>query len=95
MLRQFLISLVVGQRLSVVLSCVGFAFLHLQPSWSTSGPTTLEMAVFGSLVLLCCIEKLCSVMNLVAVERDWVDNLYPSIYGLVVLTAGLGGGDGR
>lgn len=38
--------------------------------WASSGslmPTTL-----GILIPLACVEKLCSIMNLVAIERDWV-----------------------
>ena len=59
---------IVGQRLAVVLSSLGF--------WALStgildfpGFETLLMAV---LVILACVEKLCSIMNTIAIERDWV-----------------------
>ena len=59
---------IVGQRLAVAISCAIFWILlvrkHLQPS--------AKSCLFGLAVILACIEKLCSVMNLVSVERDWV-----------------------
>jgi iron-regulated transporter 1 len=69
MIGRVLILVVVGQRLAVMVSCVGFGLLLLQPSWLSKG---LEVTIFVSLVFLCCMEKLYSIVNLVAVERDWV-----------------------
>ena len=59
---------VVVQRAAVIASCLGLWALATKPS-VTRG---LESMMLATLVLLACVEKLCSVMNLVAVERDWV-----------------------
>jgi hypothetical protein len=32
----------------------------------------VDQCLLATLALLACIEKLCSVMNLVSVEKDWV-----------------------
>ncbi|OLN89329.1 Solute carrier family 40 member 1 [Colletotrichum chlorophyti] len=62
---------IVGQRLAVAMSCGIFLTLeqirHLH--------TGLQNALFAVVVGLACVEKLCSVMNLVSVERDWVSEL--------------------
>lgn len=58
----------VGQRVAVLLSCACFAVLIVISS-------SLNWLRIFFLVLLCVIapvEKLCSVMNLIAVERDWI-----------------------
>jgi iron-regulated transporter 1 len=58
----------VGQRLAVALSCAGFWYL----ATGLSSMWWLQYGLFVLLSLLACMEKLCSIMNLVAVERDWV-----------------------
>ena len=59
---------IVGQRLAVGISCGIFWILYEQKGL---GPK-LRIGLFVVNILLACIEKLCSVMNLVSVERDWV-----------------------
>lgn len=59
---------IVGQRIAVAASC-GIFWIMLQRD-DMHG--RFKMALFGLTVILACIEKLCAVMNLVAVERDWV-----------------------
>ncbi|KAK5105181.1 hypothetical protein LTS08_001455 [Lithohypha guttulata] len=57
-----------GQRAAVVLSCCIFLILL------RSKDSLLEIehhALFAVLISLACIEKLCIVMNTIAVERDW------------------------
>ncbi|KAH6854770.1 Ferroporti-1 [Chaetomium sp. MPI-CAGE-AT-0009] len=59
---------IIFQRLAVAASCVIFYILVIGLPLGRGGRT-------GMLVLLsflACIEKLCSIMNLVSVERDWV-----------------------
>ncbi|KAK4139372.1 Ferroporti-1 [Dichotomopilus funicola] len=59
---------IVFQRLVVAISCVIFYILAL-------GLPLRRGTETGMLVLLsflACIEKLCSIMNLISVERDWV-----------------------
>lgn len=34
--------------------------------------STINDVLLAVLALLACVEKLCSIMNLVSVERDWV-----------------------
>jgi len=58
---------IVGQRVAVVVSCVILWILKMR-----STNTGMTWALFTALVLLACIEKLCSIMNLISVERDWV-----------------------
>lgn len=56
------------QRLAVAGSCVLFYVLAIglnMPRGSKEGLLAL-LAIFG------CVEKLCAIMNLVSVERDWV-----------------------
>ncbi|KYK58094.1 hypothetical protein DCS_05107 [Drechmeria coniospora] len=59
---------IVYQRLAVAVSCALFYLLSrgqpLRPGTRTG--------VLGLITALACVEKLCSVMNMVAVERDWV-----------------------
>ncbi|ETI22095.1 hypothetical protein G647_06166 [Cladophialophora carrionii CBS 160.54] len=59
---------IVAARIAVLLSCVGFWALSAYHTITVSA----KLAIFSVLVLLSCIEKPCSVLNLVAVERDWV-----------------------
>lgn len=60
--------MLVGQRAAVIASCIGFAYVLLQRPSSK----LILYAVTSILVLLGCVEKLCSIMNMVAIERDWV-----------------------
>ena len=59
---------IVGQRGAVILSCLGF--------WALSTNVLefpgLRPSLIAILALLACVEKLCSIMNLIAIERDWV-----------------------
>lgn len=59
---------IVGQRGAVVISCLGF--------WALSTDTLdfpgFRPLLIAILVLLACVEKLCSIMNFIAIERDWV-----------------------
>ena len=59
---------IVGQRGAVILSCLGFWALSTE-IWEIPGFKPLLMAM---LVLLACVEKLSSIMNLIAIERDWI-----------------------
>ena len=59
---------IIGQRGAVVLSCLCFWAL----STNAPGFLGLRPALLAILVLLACMEKLCSIMNLIAIERDWV-----------------------
>ena len=59
---------IVGQRLAVASSCGIFWFLLVRKEIGSG----LKSGLFTLTVALACIEKLCSVMNLVSVERDWV-----------------------
>ena len=75
---------IVGQRIAVILSCLGFWAL----STGIPGFPNLRPLLIALLAVLACVEKLCSIMNLIAIERDWVvvvaDN---SHYGLEVLNS--------
>ncbi|KAK1144122.1 hypothetical protein N8T08_005784 [Aspergillus melleus] len=59
---------IVLQRVVVAISCI--IFYLLATSMSLKGAT--EKGALAVLALLACAEKLCSIMNLVSVERDWV-----------------------
>ncbi|ELR05825.1 hypothetical protein VC83_04398 [Pseudogymnoascus destructans] len=59
---------IVGQRLAVGASCGIFWILYVRKELGTK----LRVGLFVVNILLSCIEKLCSVLNLVSVERDWV-----------------------
>jgi iron-regulated transporter 1 len=59
---------ILGQRLAVAASCGIFWAMHEKKDL---GPK-LKTALFAVAVVLSCVEKLCSIMNLVSVERDWV-----------------------
>ncbi|KAH0563397.1 hypothetical protein GP486_002031 [Trichoglossum hirsutum] len=59
---------IVSQRSATVASCLGFLALA-----NNIAVTTLwRYLILVALTLLACVEKLGAVMNLVAVERDWV-----------------------
>jgi hypothetical protein len=66
----------VMQRFAVAASCVGFGALLVDASMSLD----VRFAVLAVLATLACVEKLGSVMNLVAVERDWV--------GIIIISPG-------
>ncbi|KAJ6010190.1 iron-regulated transporter [Penicillium canescens] len=60
----------VGNRLQVVRVSIG-AFLPVL-MFSKRMSQVVNQCLLATLALLACIEKLCSVMNLVSVEKDWV-----------------------
>lgn len=59
---------IVGQRIAVVGSCAIFSVL-LETSVKDERAVN---GLFACTVVLACVEKLCAVMNLVSIERDWV-----------------------
>ncbi|RPA71539.1 hypothetical protein BJ508DRAFT_89814 [Ascobolus immersus RN42] len=61
---------IVWQRLAVAASCGIFWVLEWRVKSVRGGRGNDGM--FAALVLLACVEKMASVMNLVSVERDWV-----------------------
>ncbi|KAF8415642.1 Ferroporti-1 [Terfezia claveryi] len=67
-LRVLTVS-IVGQRVAVAASCMGFLALKLDFLKTFGGSRLLLLSV---LILLACAEKLCSIMNTVSMERDWV-----------------------
>lgn len=64
---------IIGQRLAVAASCAIFWVL-LQEHGKIKGEKAKD-GLFGIMVVLACVEKLCSVLNLVSIERDWVCDL--------------------
>ena len=56
------------QRVAVVASCVIFFLMALH---IITDAQSMKAGLAG-VALLACVEKLCSVMNLVSVERDWI-----------------------
>lgn len=60
---------IVGQRVPVAVSCA--LFLILEVKGSTWG-FRKDNIIFAVLVFLAVVEKLCSTMNMISVERDWV-----------------------
>lgn len=60
---------IVGQRLPVAATCA--LLLVLEIKGSTWG-FRKDNAIFAVIVLLAVVEKLCSTMNTISVERDWV-----------------------
>lgn len=59
----------VYQRLVTVVSCALFYFLAVDgPAWGPGG----EYGAVAILVAMACVEKLCAMMNLVSIEKDWV-----------------------
>lgn len=70
---------ILGRRVAITISCAlfwGLLLLQKNQHPGTSPPEEwnglLQKGLFSLTVLLACVEKLCSVMNLVSVERDWV-----------------------
>ena len=61
-------SSIIGQRLSVAVSCG--ALLSLKLRGGTLTP--VDQGLFAIIVLLAAAEKLSAIMNSVAVTRDWV-----------------------
>lgn len=59
---------IVLQRTVVAMSCI--IFWVLVKGWLESNGW--KFALLGLLIVLACVEKLASIMNLVSVERDWV-----------------------
>jgi iron-regulated transporter 1 len=59
---------IVGQRLAVAASCGIFWAMYEKKALGSR----LRTVLFTLNVVLACVEKLCSIMNLVSVERDWV-----------------------
>lgn len=59
---------IIGQRISVVISCLLFVIMTTE-AVSHAG---LKMGLLGLLCILACVEKIYSIMNFIAVERDWV-----------------------
>lgn len=59
---------IIGQRGAVILSCLGFWAL----STDIQDFRGFKILLIAMLVLLACVEKLCSIMNIIAVERDWI-----------------------
>lgn len=67
----------VFQRVVVAASCaIFYILLKGLPAGSPAGLGLLLVAT-----LFACIEKLCSIMNLVSVEKDWVCFPFAPLYG--------------
>ncbi|KAJ5604584.1 iron-regulated transporter [Penicillium lagena] len=62
------LTAIVLQRLVVATSCAIFYFLTIRLDM----PQVVDNYLLVTLALLACIEKLCSIMNLVSVEKDWM-----------------------
>jgi len=69
---------IVGQRLAVGASCGIFWILYERKELGTK----LRVGLSVVNILLACIEKLCSVLNLVSVERDWVVSFHETMIQL-------------
>jgi solute carrier family 40 (iron-regulated transporter), member 1 len=61
---------IIGQRVAVGASCGCFWAMTWWNRFREKGEG--KMGLFVAVVVLACVEKLCGVVNLVAVERDWV-----------------------
>ncbi|KAK8014145.1 Ferroporti-1 [Apiospora arundinis] len=59
---------IVGQRFAVALSCVIFSLLTIRGSLYSQA----KAGLLALLAFLACIEKLCSILNTISVEKDWV-----------------------
>ncbi|EZF72190.1 hypothetical protein H105_05761 [Trichophyton soudanense CBS 452.61] len=59
---------IVWQRLVVIASCVIFYVLAI----NIPTTRTVDLYLLAILALLACVEKLCSIINMISVERDWV-----------------------
>lgn len=60
---------IIGGRLAIAASCGLFWALERRGQWVDEH---LKERLFALTVVLACVEKLCTVMNVVSVERDWV-----------------------
>lgn len=60
---------IVGQRVPVAASCALFLVLLLK---SEVLEPAKKHGIFVAIVFLAVVEKLCSTMNMISVERDWV-----------------------
>ena len=75
MKAESLTGILVGQRLAVILwlaavipaSIIAASQSNLHGGWDIA-VSLLMLVPFG------CLEKLCSIMNLIAIERDWVSH---------------------
>ncbi|EGD93606.1 hypothetical protein TESG_01148 [Trichophyton tonsurans CBS 112818] len=61
----------IGNRLRVVRFSIGeldhrYHAINIPTTW------TIDLYLLATLALLACVEKLCSIMNMISVERDWV-----------------------
>ncbi|KAF8641181.1 hypothetical protein AX17_000816 [Amanita inopinata Kibby_2008] len=56
---------IIIQRFSVAASCIIFWYM-------LTAETTLKSFLLAVVALLACAEKLCSIMNTISIERDWV-----------------------
>lgn len=63
---EWLIQIIVWQRVPVAVSCLCFVATLSTDSWA------LKIVLFVLQGLLACVEKLAATANTVAVERDWV-----------------------
>ncbi|KAG7149661.1 Solute carrier family 40 member 1 like protein [Verticillium longisporum] len=61
-------AFILFQRIAVAISCAAFYVLVLGLPLGRAG----EAGVLVILSLFACVEKICSIMNMVAVEKDWV-----------------------
>ncbi|KAJ5653951.1 hypothetical protein N7490_000954 [Penicillium lividum] len=68
---------IVLQRLVVATSCVIFYLLAI----GLPMKRVVRTCLLVTLTLLACIEKLCSVLNLISVEKDWVVVVAGEDYG--------------
>ena len=57
------------QRLAVAESCVIFNLLAIDVPMTWA----VNISLLATLTLLACFEKLGSILNLVSVEKDWVN----------------------
>lgn len=62
-------TLIVGQRVPVAASCALLLVLELKRGGLGY---RRDDGIFAAIVLLAVVEKLCSTMNTISVERDWV-----------------------
>lgn len=60
---------IVWQRAAVILSC---GLLWTMLALKASIPPWTTWLLFGLTTLLACVEKSCTIINTVAIERDWV-----------------------
>lgn len=67
---------IVGQRVAVAASCA--LFWVLQAKGGDGLGMRARDGLFALTIILACVEKLCSMMNLVSVERDWVRGVMPA-----------------